>query len=710
MDMSQYLRMFLDESEEHLQTLNQNLLELENNPKDEQLINNIFRAAHSIKGMAATMGFDRMANLTHEMENVLDRIRAKKMDLTTDIVDILFACLDRLEKLVKEITNSGHEVSEVEDVIINLQNVKNGVAPTPVARVATVQITEQRAGVLELDTEEQSRASNYLKMGYNCFILDVELVKDCPLKAVRGFMVFKNLKEMGILVKSIPNQKDIEEEKFEFEFQVLYITKETEKEIRNAVMDITDVKDIIITPVGEAEVLGPVAVAAVEKEVASAVEIPVMEVATTVKIETPAVVDTPVARERMAVVAEPQTNSSKSTSAAVAAAAANDAKVAPTVRVDIDRLDSLMNLVAELLINKTRLEEISNRMNFNNELFNDVMQQLDRVTMNLQHTVMQVRMVPIERIFNRFPRMVRDLSKELNKKVNLIIEGAETELDRSIIDSLGDPLVHLLRNGIDHGIEDGETRKKLGKPEYAELRLTAAQKGNEIVIQVIDDGHGIDATAVAKKALQRGVITQDESDRMSDSEKINLIFRAGFSTSDKVSDISGRGVGLDVVKRTVESLDGHVYVDTEPGKGSVFNISLPLTLAITQALLVKVCDEIYAIPLSVIEEAEDITPEQIRQVQGQEVFLLRGNLIPLVWSHKLLGLPIPDLEKTEQLSVVVIGTGKKQVGLIVTELINQQDIVIKSLGEFLVDTPHISGATILGDGEVALILDVRNIA
>ena len=703
MDMSQYLRMFLDESEEHLQTLNQNLLELENNPKDEQLINNIFRAAHSIKGMAATMGFDRMANLTHEMENVLDRIRAKKMDLTTDIVDILFACLDRLEKLVKEITNAGHEVSEVEDVIVNLQNVKNGVAPTPIVKAAPSQVVEKvsRPEVLELDSDERDRALNYLKMGYNCFILDIELAKETQLKAVRGFMVFKNLKEMGIVVKSIPSQRDIEEEKFEFDFQILFVTKETEREIKNTVMDITDVREITMTHVSEAEVLGQASVAM--REVASALEV--------ISEEVPAVVETIAAPTARTAVDRPDKVEAQSSSAKIAAApAGNDTKVAPTVRVDIDRLDSLMNLVAELLINKTRLEEISNRMNFNNELFNDILQQLDRVTMNLQHTVMQVRMVPIERIFNRFPRMVRDLSKDLNKKVNLIIEGAETELDRSIIDSLGDPLVHLLRNSIDHGIEDTETRLKLGKSEYSELKLTAAQKGNEIVIQVIDDGRGIDPSVVANKAVKRGVITQEECDRMSDSEKINLIFRAGFSTSERVSDISGRGVGLDVVKRTVESLDGHVYVDTDPGKGSVFNISLPLTLAITQALLVKVCDETYAIPLSVIEEAEDITPDQIRQVQGQEVFLLRGNLIPLVWSHKLLGLPIPDLQDVEQLSVVVIGTGKKQVGLIVTELINQQDIVIKSLGEFLVDTPHISGATILGDGEVALILDVRNIA
>lgn len=675
MDMSQYLRMFLDESDEHLQTLNQNLLELENNPDDDQLINNIFRAAHSLKGMAATMGYDRMASLTHEMENVLDRIRAKKMDLNTDIVDILFACLDRLDKLVKEIAGGGQEVSVVEDVVLNLQDVKSGKTPIKVS-TTTSSSSSVKPGVLELDSEEQNRVINYMKTGYFGYVLHVELVKDCLLKAVRGFMVIKNLKEIGIVLKSIPSLKEIEDEKFDLEFQAFFLTKESEKEIHDTVMDITDVKSIQINRIHEEDITGHVP-AVVEHEVAAVAEEEVVD---------------------------------QSAITVAANAPTAESKVAPTVRVDIDRLDSLMNLVAELLINKTRLEEISSRMNFNNELFNDILQQLDRVTMNLQHTVMQVRMVPIERIFNRFPRMVRDLSKELNKKVNLIIEGADTELDRSIIDSLGDPLVHLLRNSIDHGIEDLETRKRLGKPEYAELRLAAAQKGNEILIQVTDDGRGIDAEKVCKKALERGIITRDETNRLSDIEKINLIFRPGFSTSETVSDISGRGVGLDVVRRTVESLDGHVYVDTDLGKGTSFNISLPLTLAITQALLVKVYDETYAIPLSVIEEAEDITPNQIKHVQGQEVFLLRGNLIPLVWSQKLLGLPIPDLKKAEQLSVVVIGTGKKQVGLIVTELINQQDIVIKSLGEFLVETPHISGATILGDGEVALILDVRNIA
>lgn len=685
MDMSQYLRMFLDESDEHLQTLNQNLLELENNPNDEQLINNIFRAAHSLKGMAATMGYDRMASLTHEMENVLDRIRAKRMDLTSDMVDILFACLDRLDKLVKEIAGAGSEVSAVEDIIVNLQDVKSG--KTPTAKPTTS--ATPKVGVLDLDTDESQRMVHYLKTGYFAYILDVELVKDCLLKAVRGFMVIKNLKEIGIVLKSVPSLKDIEDEKFDLEFQVLLLTKESEKEIHDTVMDITDVKSVLITRAGEDEtegsndfrsVLGEIAAAAVED-----VESTVSRNGSPIGLQD--------AKEH------------------ISAAVANvDAKVAPTVRVDIDRLDSMMNLVAELLINKTRLEEISSRMNFNNELFNEILQQLDRVTMNLQHTVMQVRMVPIERIFNRFPRMVRDLSKDLHKKVNLIVEGADTELDRSIIDSLGDPLVHLLRNSIDHGIEDPDVRRKLGKSEYAELVLGAAQRGNEILIQVTDDGRGIDPQKVVKKAVDKGLVSLDDAERMSDSEKINLIFKPGFSTSDVVSDISGRGVGLDVVRRTVESLDGHVYVDTELGKGTTFNISLPLTLAITQALLVKVCDETYAIPLSAIEEAEDITPEQIKRVQGQEVFLLRGNLIPLVWAHNLLGLPIPDLAKVDQVSVVIIGTGKKQVGLVVTELINQQDIVIKSLGDFLMETPHISGATILGDGEVALILDVRNIA
>ncbi len=669
--MSQYLRMFLDESEEHLQSLNQNLLELENNPNDDQLINNIFRAAHSLKGMAATMGFDKMANLTHEMENVLDKIRSKKMILTTEIVDILFSCLDRLDKLVREISNSSSEASDVEDIILELQNLENGKTVASSAKTSSVSLESE---MMEFEEDDRVQILSHLKNNYFCYILNVELFKDCLLKAVRGFMVIKNLQEIGIIIKSIPSLKEIENEEFDHEFQILYVTKESEKEIHSAVMDITDVRSVDIIRIREEDLNQQNGtIEKVHQEIAAIAE----------KVEK--------------VVNTPQNTG-------------QDIKIAPTVRVDIDKLDSLMNLVAELLINKTRLEEISSRINVNNELFNDILQQLDRVTMNLQHTVMQVRMVPIERIFNRFPRMVRDLSKELNKNVNLIIEGAETELDRSIIDSLGDPLVHLLRNAIDHGIEDPKTRAINGKEEQAILRLAASQKGNEILIQVTDDGRGLDAKKISKKAIEKGILTQEECDKLSKQEKFNLILRPGFSTSEVVSDISGRGVGLDVVRRTVESLDGHIYIDTELGKGSTFNISLPLTLAITQALLVKVCDETYAIPLSVIEEADDITPDRVKHVQGQEVFLLRGNMIPLIWSHKLLGLPVPKLNEVDQLSVVVIGTGKKQIGLIVTELINQQDIVIKSLGEFLIDTPHISGATILGDGEVALILDIRNIA
>ena len=692
--MSQYLRMFLDESEEYLQSLNQNLLALENNPEDEQLVNEIFRAAHSLKGMAATMGFDKMANLTHEMENVLDRIRAKKLALNTAIVDILFSCLDRLEALVREIADSGNESTEVDDIIAQLNNVDNletdssNTSESNTQKVVSDdQVQEDESTIeemIELEADEKEQVLDYLDKDYYSYLLTIELVEGCLLKSVRGFMAIKNLKEMGVVVKSEPSLKDIEDEKFEHEFKVLYATKEAEKEIEKAIIDIIDIKDVDIQRVRQGDIVGS----------SSTEEVPEVneEIAATAEKE---IVKKP---KPKAVKPKPKRKN-------------QDIKVSPTVRVDIEKLDSLMNLVAELLINKTRLEEISNRNDdHQTEHLTDILQQLDRVTMNLQNTVMQVRMVPIERIFNRFPRMVRDLSKELNKKVNLVIEGADTELDRSIIDSLGDPLVHLLRNAIDHGIEKPETRQRLGKAETAELHLSAAQKGNEILIQVTDDGRGLDPNKIGKKGIERGLITQEEFAKMSKQEKVNLIFRPGFSTSEKISDVSGRGVGLDVVKKTVESLDGHIDIDTELGKGTTFNISLPLTLAITQALLVKVCSETYAIPLSVIEEAEDITPDRIKRVRGQEVFLLRGDMIPLVWSHKLLGLPLPDLDDLDQLSVVVIKVGKKQVGLIVTELINQQDIVIKSLGELLVNTPHISGATILGDGEVALILDVRNIA
>ena len=379
-------------------------------------------------------------------------------------------------------------------------------------------------------------------------------------------------------------------------------------------------------------------------------------------------------------------------------------KAVATIRVDIDRLDKLINLVGELVINKTRLSQIGKTSG--NSSLSETVEQMDRVFIDLQNLVMRVRMVPIEQVFNRFPRMVRDLAKDLGKEIELIIEGQETELDRTVVDEIGDPLVHLLRNSVDHGVESPADRACVGKPKTAVVKLTAKHEGNNVVIEVSDDGKGIDPQRVKSKAIEKGILTPSEAEIMDDLTAVNLIFKAGFSTAEQVSDVSGRGVGLDAVRSKIEALSGECGIVTKAGLGSTFRIQLPLTLAIIQALLVKVSSECYAIPLSFIEETTSIFPKDIKEIQGQDSMLLRGHILPLIRLDTAVGLIPRKWSQEEELLVVVVRKSGRTLGLLVDELVGQQEVVIKSLGELVGGIPGIGGATILGDGTVSLILDI----
>ncbi|ACL69517.1 chemotaxis protein CheA [Halothermothrix orenii] len=651
-----YLQMFFDESSEYLRILNENVLALEQDPENIELINEVFRAAHSLKGMAATMGFQYLTDLTHKIENILDKVRNGQLNINEDIIDLLFDGLDYIKQLVEDIKNEGEEATDVSAYIKDLENYVD---------IEGVSLDEDSSpGDISFSDEEKKEIFAKMHESDNIYKVNVKLVKDCLLKNVRGFMILKNAEELGYLVKSKPTKDNIEDEDFGDSISLILVSKLNSSEIKKELGNIVDVDKV------EIEVINN------EFNESSEQQNTIKKVKPTSK----------------------KTSKKRLTSM----------EVSPTVRVDINKLDNLMNMVGELLINKTRLEDL----NIESEVYQDIIQQLDRVTMELHHIVMQIRMVPIGGIFNRFPRMVRDLSKELNKEIDLIIEGAETELDRSIIDELVDPLIHILRNAVDHGIESPEERVKKGKDRRGTILLQAYQKGSEIIIEVEDDGRGIEPEVLAEKAIEKGLVTLEEVEAMDDRDKLNLIFRPGFSTSKTITDVSGRGVGMDVVKRVVESLDGQIFIESDVDVGTRFTISLPLTLAITQALMVKVNEEIFAIPLNAISETLTVTPDDIRQVRGQDVIVLRDRTIPIVECSKQLNM---DVEyglylKREEIPVVIINQGDRQVGLIVDELLNQQEIVIKSLGSYLVDTKNISGATIVGDGDVALILDVRNIA
>lgn len=662
LDIGQYINLFVEEGKEHLQNMNDALLALEKDTGNESLVNEIFRVAHTLKGMAGTMGFTNMANLTHEMENVLDGIRNKEIVLTEDVIDIIFECFDVLDESVNQIASSGEESKEdFTGLVERLRSISKGNGKEDELRTSTSKlapyIDEYVINIIKKAEAE----------GLDAYNIEIRLSPNCMLKSARAFIVVNTLETMGEIIHSNPSIEDIEDEKFDLTFSLIFISKEEEKKIKDSLNSISELENINITPIKETDVNDK--------------EIEFLE----------------------------EDNRSKDASNIVEKNGTRhferQNKVGKTVRVDIDRLDNLMNLVSELIIIKTRMDELSDISNKEN--MTEAIEYLERITTSLHDAVMKVRMVPIERVFNRFPRMVRDLSKELNKEINLQMYGEETEVDRTVIDEIGDPLIHIIRNSIDHGIETPEERVKLNKPKEGNVFLKAYPDGNNVVIEVVDDGRGIDAAKVRKKAVEKDLISLEESETLSEDDIISLLFQPGFSTSDEVSDVSGRGVGLDVVKSKIESINGSIEIETQQNIGTKFIIRIPLTLAIIQALLIKLKEEIYAIPLSSITEIISLPKDNIRNVQGQDIILYRGKTIPLIRLHQVMGLDFDD--SGDEYLVVVVRKGEKQAALLVEDLIGQQEIVIKPLGKYLSNIRYLSGATILGNGNVSLILDINSL-
>ena len=694
MDTSQYLEMFIEESKEHLQSLNETLLVLENSPDDVDMINSVFRVAHTLKGMAGTMGFKRMNSLTHNMENVLSEIRTGNIHITPELLDILFQCLDALEQYVEEITNTGGEGEEAyEGIIAQLNEIlKNGGAAGKAAPAATVtasaaapQAAEKAKVAGQLNEYERNIVQKANESGMLAFVIRVKIDEKSMLKAARAYIVYKALEDMGEIIKTEPSVQDIEEEKFDHEFFVYIVTEHDKEELLKEVSGISEVAEV------EADLIDASAEAEPAKEEAPAAAAPVIEEKAPEKPAAPA--PKAAAPALKAAAPAPKTEAAKP-------------KTNTTVRVDVERLDNLMNLVSELIIAKNGLETISKGIGQN---ANEQIEYLERITTNLHESVMKVRMVPVERVFNRFPRLIRDLSRNLNKKMELDMSGEETEIDRTVIDEIGDPLVHLIRNSADHGLESPEVRLSRGKDEVGHVYLDAYQDGNNVVIEVSDDGNGIDVEKVRRKAVEKGTITEEEAAVMQDNDIIGLLFRPSFSTAEKISDVSGRGVGLDVVKTKIESLGGEIEVKTELAKGSRFIIRLPLTLAIIQGLMVEIGHEKYAIPLSSIQTIEDVELSEIKYVHNEEVIHLRNNVIPVYRLEKALGIVRTEEAVRQKLTVVIINRGEKLLALAVDNLIGQQEVVIKNLGQYLKDVKNIAGATILGNGEVALILDVNSL-
>ncbi|WP_342305769.1 chemotaxis protein CheA [Methanolobus sp. ZRKC5] len=676
--MSEYKEIFKTESEEHLQQLNDSLLGLEKNPTDLEYINTMFRSAHTLKGMSATMGFNTIAELTHEMENLMDMVRKSQVAVSNGLIDILFECLDTLEALVETVDNGGEvDITSLQAALVKtmettlpMDEITGSIATS--TSVIENEISNELQAATETVSENDLGLSENEKQSIECSTLDgnrvvslnVTLDESCVLKSARSTLVLINVTKMGEIIKCQPSEEELEDEKFDFEFTVIFATKTTDEEIIGNISKISEVKTVIPTTISQS--------ASDDQN------------------------DQEIKENKEDV---QQSSSGVKRSDAV--------KSIQSVRVNIERLDNLMNLVGELIINKIRLNQLASDLNAKD--LDESLANLDRLTNEIQTEVMESRMVPIDQIFSRFPRMIRDLAKSEGKQINLIVEGKEIELDRTVLDEIGDPLVHLLRNAVDHGIEAEEERTKLGKPVAGLVRLAASRQRNSVLIEVEDDGKGMDPATLRDIAVKKGVMTREEVDKLSDTDALNIIFMPGFSGAKTVTDISGRGVGMDAVKTKIEALGGSVKISSVPGQGSIMKLQLPLTVAIIQSLMVTVADETYAIPLGNVIRDVGIKASDIKTIEGKEVVLLRGEVLPLLRLHDVLDCTTEQEEK-QNLIVVVVEKMGNNIGLVVDGLLGQQEVIIKTLdNKILKNMKGFAGATILGDGSVALILDIATL-
>ncbi|KAF2956486.1 chemotaxis protein CheA [Marinitoga sp. 38H-ov] len=667
-EMDIYLNVFIEEANENLQRLNEELLELENNPDDLEKVNEIFRVMHTFKGMAGTMGFDKIAKLSHKMENILDRIRKGETHVDSNLVDLLFKTLDALTESIADISNGGKgDISSLDQLISVLENTKK--EQTEIESKESTKVEEKQDSSDKLshldDITRESLKNLYnaaKEKNMNFYLITIKFDKNVQLKAARAFMVLHKINDLGgEVVYTNPSSQEIEDEKFDLEFDLGVIISVTAEKLRESILGISEIESVAINEFENIDFEKPVNTAPSSKE------------------------------ENKIAGSEKQENSNTHKKIQL-----------QSVRVDIEKLDQLMNLMAELVISRSRITETLRKYEIKD--VDESLANLSRITLDLQNIVMKIRMIPIAFVFNRFPRVVRDTAKKLNKEVNLIIEGEDTELDRTVVDEIGDPLIHLIRNSIDHGIEPVEDRIKKGKPKIGTIKLSAWHEGDGVVISVEDDGKGLDRDIIANKAIEKGLVDPSMVSSMSDEEVFSFIFLPGFSTKKQATDLSGRGVGMDVVKTVVESLNGTVSISSKKDIGTKIIIRLPLTLSIIQVLLVTVDNYVYAIPLANIDTTQKITDGDIQIVQGNEVFVLRGEVIPLIRLRELFNMPKNENENSEK--VVIVKTANKKIGVVVDSLLGQDDIVIKSLGKYLNSVKEFSGGSILGDGRIALILDV----
>ena len=629
-DMKEIMEDFLIEAFELIEQIDHDLVELESNPEDLELLNRIFRVAHTVKGSSSFLNFDVLTELTHHMEDVLNKARKGELKITPDIMDVVLESVDMMKGLLESIRDNGSDAAagiDIKNICVRLTQISEGEAPSAAAEAPAAAPAPEPVKEPEPATPAEEAAPE---------VSDAELSK-------------------------------LSDSEVEAEIERLLKVRKAEDQARRASKGIAPKSPEEIAPA------------------ASAAPAPAPKPAPS--------------RERDADKKVPAASSSS--------AVAQE----QTIRVEVKRLDHLMNLIGELVLGKNRLLKIYDDVEerYEGEKFleelNQVVSSLSLVTTDIQLAVMKTRMLPIAKVFNKFPRMIRDLSRDLGKQIDLEISGEETELDKSIVEEIGDPLVHIIRNSCDHGIEDPETRKAMGKPEKGLVQLKAYNEGNHIVVEIVDDGKGLDADMLKSKSIEKGIITEREADAMSEKEAFGLIFRPGFSTAAKVTNVSGRGVGMDVVKTNIEKLNGIIDIESEVGKGTVMKLKIPLTLAIIQAIIVGTQEEFYAIPLASVLETVRVPIDDIYTIDGKNVLRLRDEVLSLVRLSDVFGVE-KVFDGGDHTYVVIIGVAEAKLGIIVDTLVGQEEIVIKSMGDYLQNIPGIAGATIRGDGRVTLIIDV----
>ncbi|MCL5677038.1 MAG: chemotaxis protein CheA [Firmicutes bacterium] len=666
------LKVFLDEADEQLQLLEEDIVKLEQLGEDDELLQEIFRAAHTLKGSSATLGHQRMAELTHSMENVLDKLRKHKLEVNSDIVDTLFKCLDALRSLKEEIATGETQEVDLGALVMKLRVVG---AEEPGGERAG---QAAPGGTGELDWETRQRLAEAHEKGQPASRVFLQIEPASPMPSVRAFQALLKLGEIGEVIWSRPNQREIEDEQVGTSLETIALGLPEWEELARALGEVPEVRLERVADVQAAAEPGSGSPSVGEKA------------------PTPAGHQGPPAEK------------------VESAARGSLRKGSRTVRVDVEVLDNLMNLIGELVIDRTRLTQLVGLLEGDQatgaigEEMGRTSSHIGRVSADLQEQIMRARMLPVETLFKKFPRMVRDLAQAEKKEIDFVIRGEETELDRSVIEEIGDPLMHLLRNAVDHGVEEPAKRLAAGKPARGVVLLEASHEENSIIITVRDDGGGIDPQKVYSKAVEKGLVSAENNQHLDEGEILNFIFAPGFSTAEQVSEVSGRGVGMDVVHRNIEKLNGSIETRTEVGRGTEFRIKLPLTLAIIRALLVELAGRVYAMPLTSVLEAIHISAADVKTIKTHEVIVVRNRVIPLVRLDKAFLLEEREAP-AESFPVVLVGLGARHFGVAVDRLVGEQEVVIKSLGKYIGEVPGISGATILGDGSVSLILDMASL-